>query len=1413
MRFVFGTLYSFHWMKIMTRSIAKSPAWSRSMPYIGRSLIFLIMVLSSQMFLPCASVFAESPVLTWDANGDADYYQVYMRARGESEYTLVSGQIPAGTTSFRLMPAPGNEIHYFSVKAFNNYGNSSDFSDEIETPNIPYDPINPTPVTKPDSGSGTLPQPLDLEIIIPEDGAFAIAGNIIELSANVFKGDILRTDYMVTWTSSIDGYLGTGLDIGATLSEGVHIIMATSTDEGGDTASASIILYVQRINTPPSVGITDSAAGVSGSMGQAFTFKGAGTDEQDGDLSQNIVWSSSRDGQLGTGSSIQVTLSPGEHVITAQVTDSKGVTATTSVTVTSVAYNAPPVMAVLEIRKGESTEAGMVADIYGSASDLEDGDLSDRISWSSSLSGTLGKGAHIKVTLPAGVHTITGTVLDSAGKEGKDALSVTAPPYNYPPALNLSCKLTGSPGTNGQSCELSGTATDKEDGDISASIVWSSSLSGRLGSGAMLTVTLASGDHVITGTVTDSQGKTTSSEIRVNVGVYNNPPVITPGTHQAGTLDKDGQDYTFNATATDIEDGSISAYITWNSDIDGYLGTGPTIMTRLSSGEHVVTAGVTDSQGETASKTFEINVGVFNTAPTLVLGSFTENGGDLSGTVYSFTAGASDEEDGNISAFITWNSDRDGYLGTGPSITTSLSPGAHTITASVNDSLGKTASKTRVITVSAINTAPTVAITGVVPGVLDAGGQGYGFTGSAMDKEDGNISASILWSSDKDGSLGVGASIRTTLSSGVHTITALSSDSQGKTTSTTTQVTVAAYNTAPVLAFNTASPGTLDQDGQDYTFSGTAADTEDGDLGSSITWTSTKDGYLGKGVLIQVTLSSGSHIITASVSDSKGKTATAVRQITVNVYNFPPEISINSAEAGTTGPKGQSFTFTGSASDREDGNLGSSITWTSSISGYLGSGTTLTATLSPGVHVIRASITDSQSKTAGATRSVTAVSYNNPPVVTIKSVAQGVLSDAGQSCTFTGTATDTEDGAISSAILWSSSLSGSLGTGSSLTRTLSTGQHVITAKITDSGGKTSETSRNITVAAFNALPVVTAISHLKGPSTLKGQAYTFSSSAGDKEDGDLSASIIWSSNITGQLGKGASIQTVLSAGAHVITARVKDSKGQEGTATKTLSVVWANMVPSVQILEVTPGAAGKTGQIHEFSGTAVDEEEGNLSGSIKWTSSIDGNLGKGNAVMSTLRPGTHTITATACDSKGDCASATRQVTVAAFNSPPDLGIVSVIGTVQDTKGQVFELTAKATDEEEGTLSGRIAWTSSMDGNLGQGASIKPRLSSGTHTITARVKDGKGKEAARTITVTARKAAKLELKVVTKKLYRFKLVTVSWKGGSSDVVIYRDNKKIGTGPSEGKRYYWITTKSRFRVCDSLSSSCSATYSTK
>ncbi|MCP4127151.1 MAG: hypothetical protein GY753_08830 [Gammaproteobacteria bacterium] len=86
------------------------------------------------------------------------------------------------------------------------------------------------------------------------------------------------------------------------------------------------------------------------------------------------------------------------------------------------------------------------------------------------------------------------------------------------------------------------------------------------------------------------------------------------------------------------------------------------------------------------------------------------------------------------------------------------------------------------------------------------------------------------------------------------------------------------------------------------------------------------------------------------------------------------------------------------------------------------------------------------------------------PTAGITSPANGSSHAEGNSITFSGSASDAEDGDLSSSLSWSSDIDGAIGTGASFTSTaLSLGTHVITASVTDSGGLSPTTLPSVTV--------------------------------------------------------------------------------------------------------------------------------------------------------------------------------------------------------------------------------------------------------------------------------------------------------------------------------------------------------------
>ena len=87
-------------------------------------------------------------------------------------------------------------------------------------------------------------------------------------------------------------------------------------------------------NEPPTVSINSPMDGSTFDSGATIFFEGTASDPEDSNLTTSLVWTSSKDGQIGTGGSFSTTLSDGTHTITAEVTDLGGKTGSASINIT-----------------------------------------------------------------------------------------------------------------------------------------------------------------------------------------------------------------------------------------------------------------------------------------------------------------------------------------------------------------------------------------------------------------------------------------------------------------------------------------------------------------------------------------------------------------------------------------------------------------------------------------------------------------------------------------------------------------------------------------------------------------------------------------------------------------------------------------------------------------------------------------------------------------------------------------------------------------------------------------------------------------------------------------------------------------------------------------------------------------------
>jgi chitinase len=110
---------------------------------------------------------------------------------------------------------------------------------------------------------------------------------------------------------------------------------------------------------------------------------------------------------------------------------------------------------------------------------------------------------------------------------------------------------------------------------------------------------------------------------------------------------------------------------------------------------------------------------------------------------------------------------------------------------------------------------------------------------------------------------------------------------------------------------------------------------------------------------------------------------------------------------------------------------------------------------------VTASVADSGRLAASAALTLT---VDAKPVVVIASPQNGLSVKAATPVSFAVSAMDLEDGDLSASLVRTSSKEGMLGTGASPTRALgTTGTHVITASVADSGSSATQTQVKVRV--------------------------------------------------------------------------------------------------------------------------------------------------------------------------------------------------------------------------------------------------------------------------------------------------------------------------------------------------------------
>ena len=228
-------------------------------------------------------------------------------------------------------------------------------------------------------------------------------------------------------------------------------------------------------------------------------------------------------------------------------------------------------------------------------------------------SGTYDKMGCAGTGLSIGTHVITMRATDPFGGTATDTVTISV--VNTAPTATIRHPGDGSTFYTSQKINLRGYGFDSEDAIVGSNLVWTSNISGSLGTGSDRWVSLAAGTHTVTLTVTDSKGATGTDAITLTVKVgagYPTAQILAPATN---SVYAPGTSVNFSGKGTDPEDGNLTGpSLVWMDSVDGFIGNGVAPAKALSGSActmtlHDVTLTVTDSTSRTSTHTIRVSIG------------------------------------------------------------------------------------------------------------------------------------------------------------------------------------------------------------------------------------------------------------------------------------------------------------------------------------------------------------------------------------------------------------------------------------------------------------------------------------------------------------------------------------------------------------------------------------------------------------------------------------------------------------------------------------------------------------------------------------------------------------------------------------------------------------------------------------
>ena len=856
--------------------------------------------------------------------------------------------------------------------------------------------VNVTPINDaPDAGTPASE-------FVAEDGT--VSGIDVLGAASDPDGDVLT----VTAASAGNGTVTIAAD--GTLSytpdanyNGSDTITYTVSDGRGGTDTGTVAVNVGGENDAPDAGAPLSRnVAEDGQITRIDVL--AGATDVDGDA-LSVLTATAINGTVTINADGTLDYTPdadfnGADTITYTIDDGRGGSAMGTVSIDVAAVNDAPDAGTLGGRTvlEDQTLAGI--DVLSAASDVEGDTLTVSAATATNGTVTINADGTLDYTPDAnfnGADAITYTIDDGNGGITVATLDITVTRENDAPETGNPVGVTGTEDRIVTGIDVLSSASDADGDDLTVLAATASNGTVAINADGTLNYTPDAdfnGTDTITYTIDDGMGGTATGTVTVTIDAVNDAP--NAGTPQTLTIDEDtgASNIDVLSSASDVEGDALTVtsasadHGTVTVNADGTVNYTPDADFN---GTDAITYTIDDGNGGTTVGTLAVEVVPTNDAPGG--GTGTVNGTeDVTISNIDVLSGVSDPDGDPLT--VTAASADNGTVTINADGTLNYTPnadfnGADTITYTIDDGNGGTATGTVEVNVAAVNDAPDAGA--IPPQTVDEDGTiaGLDLTAGASDVEGDAVT--LIGATAANGTVQInpdGTVNYTPLAdfNGDDTITYTLSDGNGGTTTATVAVTVNPVNDAPTSGRPLSR--TVDEDGaiasidvlqrandvEGDTITVTAANANNG------TVTINADGTLGYTPDADF---NGADTITYTLDDGNGGTATGRVEVTVNDVNDAPDAGAPTPIAVDEDETTPGIDVLSTATDVDGDML--TVTFASAVNGTVTIAANGTLSYTPdagytGADTITYTIEDGNGGSSTGTLAVDVTNVNDAPV-------------------------------------------------------------------------------------------------------------------------------------------------------------------------------------------------------------------------------------------------------------------------------------------------------------------------------------------------------------------------------------------------------------------------------------------------